>query len=356
MAEVTSPCKLAHVVFRTAQYTKMFDFYKTFLGARVAFDNGELGLLRYDDEHHRIAIANVPGTSPKEPASAGLWHVAFTFKSLEELLRAYSQRKEHGIFPTWCVNHGPTTSMYYLDPDNNQIETQIDNLDMEGADQYMQGPSYKDNPIGVEFDPEELIQMLNNGVTAESIMKRIDIGPKDFRDIPRAIVPLANGTGEAEGSVPWPAVVKASGMQNTIETFFKAADDPTKEGSMSFSNCFALDGKLAARGHNCEGREGKYTRCIRECHAKGDRELFKFREGAWDPIARRKHTVHKVYVADKSSTDVVVLGEVIFTHKRGESITQGFAGNFSFAKDEPLIKHYEAWLVSITAYSLRAEN
>lgn len=256
MAETISPHKLAHVVFRTSQYDKMFNFYKTFLGARVAFDNGELGLLRYDDEHHRVAIANVPGTSPKEPTSAGLWHVAFTFKSLVELLKAYSQRKEQGIMPAWCVNHGPTTSMYYLDPDNNQIETQIDNLDPEAADRYMQGHSYRENPIGVNFDPEQLIEMLTEGVAPETIMKRLDVSPKDFTDIPKAILPTTNGT-TSRFPVSWPATTKASGIQKTVETFFQAADNPTKEGAISFSQCFAPDGQLVVRGHNCQGRQGK---------------------------------------------------------------------------------------------------
>lgn len=191
MAETISPYKLAHVVLRTAQFDKMFDFYKVFLGARVAFSNGELGLLRYDDEHHRIAIAGIPGTTKKEPTSAGLWHVAFTFRSLQELLEAYSQRKAHGILPSWCINHGPTTSMYYFDPDGNQIETQIDNLDSEAADEYMQSHSYQENPIGVKFEPEELIDMLAKGVDAEQIKKRIDIGPKTFHDIPAEILPSA---------------------------------------------------------------------------------------------------------------------------------------------------------------------
>lgn len=192
MSDVPSPSKLAHVVLRTAQYQKMFDFYKIFLGARVAFDNGELGFLRYDDEHHRVAIASVPGTTPKEPTAAGLWHVAFTFSSLEELLEAYSKRKVHGILPRWCVNHGPTTSMYYFDPDGNQIEAQIDNFDTaEEADGYMRSHSYSENPIGVNFDPEELIEMLAKGADPETIKKRIDVGPKDFKDIPADIIPTA---------------------------------------------------------------------------------------------------------------------------------------------------------------------
>ncbi len=51
--------------------------------------------------------------------------------------------------------------MYYLDPDGNQIETQIDNFEgLEGADAYMRSHSFEENPIGVDFDPDELVEML----------------------------------------------------------------------------------------------------------------------------------------------------------------------------------------------------
>ena len=38
----------------------------------------------------------------------------------------YKRLKQQDIVPWWCINHGPTTSMYYRDPDNNQIELQVD--------------------------------------------------------------------------------------------------------------------------------------------------------------------------------------------------------------------------------------
>lgn len=195
LPKVTSPYKLAHVVLRTNKFDRMLEFYRVFLGARVAFCNGELGFLRYDDEHHRIAIVGLPNTTDKQPMSCGIWHVAFTFRTLGELLEAYSQRKAHGILPSWCVNHGPTTSMYYFDPDGNQIETQIDNHDApEDSDKYMQSHSYEENPIGVEFDPEQLLEMLAQGANAEDIKRRIDIGPKDMRNIPQEILPTATPT------------------------------------------------------------------------------------------------------------------------------------------------------------------
>ncbi|KAF5700221.1 glyoxalase bleomycin resistance dioxygenase [Fusarium mundagurra] len=112
-AKVSLPKGLAHVVLRTLNFKPMVAFYKIFLGAYATFENEQLAFLTYDEEHHRLAIGNVPGTSEKILTSAGLEYIAFQFENLDYLLTAYRQRKARGILPIWCVNHGPTTSIYY---------------------------------------------------------------------------------------------------------------------------------------------------------------------------------------------------------------------------------------------------
>ncbi|KAF2490670.1 Glyoxalase/Bleomycin resistance protein/Dihydroxybiphenyl dioxygenase [Lophium mytilinum] len=179
MSKVQSPSKLAHVVLRTQKLTPMAEFYKTFLGGHTTYENDIVSFITYDDEHHRIAILAVPETTPKVLGSSGLEHVAFTFPNLYDLALAYTQRKEHGMEPIWCVNHGPTTSIYYKDPDGNQIETQVDNFDdLKDADKFMASKEFAENPIGVDFDPEELCRRLRSGEDHASIKKRPDIGPR----------------------------------------------------------------------------------------------------------------------------------------------------------------------------------
>jgi catechol-2,3-dioxygenase len=182
--KVVSPCKLAHVVLRTSKFAEMVKFYKTFLGAEATHENEFLSFLTYDDEHHRIAIAHIPG-APKDPHSSGLEHMAFTFNSLEELALAYVQRKAKGILPFWIVNHGPTTSMYYQDPDGNKIETQVDNFSTEEANEFMKTKAFAENPIGVDFDPDEFVQRLKNGEDQEKIKKRGNIGPRGLDTVPQ---------------------------------------------------------------------------------------------------------------------------------------------------------------------------
>ena len=176
------------------------------LNARIAHASPVITFLRYDDEHHRIAILQTSDVLPK-PANqlhAGMDHIAFTYSNLTELAKTYKALKSPpgtkgangqpipAIEPIWCVNHGPTTSMYFRDPDMNKIELQVDNFDTaEGADEFMSGEHFGINPIGTDFDPEvwsnEILNKVNGhqngGLSAaeEHKMKvRTEIGERQF--------------------------------------------------------------------------------------------------------------------------------------------------------------------------------
>jgi catechol-2,3-dioxygenase len=103
---VVRPSKLAHVVLRTNNFQRLRAFYKTFLNAEVQFENDFLAFLTYDEEHHRIGIVQFSDIGPKDVQTNGLEHIAFTFDTLHDLALAYLQRKENGIEPFWCINHG----------------------------------------------------------------------------------------------------------------------------------------------------------------------------------------------------------------------------------------------------------
>lgn len=183
-AKVLSPQSLAHVVFHTADLPRMVSFWTAFLGGTIVHQDKSLAFIRYDDEHHRIAIIEGQGLGPAVTSAVGMHHVAFSFANLKDLARAYEQRKAHGIVPKTCVNHGPTTSMYYSDPDGNFIETQVDNFDtVDEAIAFMESDLFAENPIGTDFEPEELLMKLNNGIDERIIKKRIEIGPRGLADL-----------------------------------------------------------------------------------------------------------------------------------------------------------------------------
>ena len=160
---IKSPSKLAHVVLRTNNLQNMVRYYTDFLGAHVQYENKSLAFLSYD-EHHRIALIQTLDTQAKAQGTCGLEHIAFSFDSLSDLPLSYRQRKWKNILPLWPVNHGPTTSIYYRNPDGNEIETQVDNFkDANDATEFMKSKAFVENPMGVDFDPEEFITRLQNG-------------------------------------------------------------------------------------------------------------------------------------------------------------------------------------------------
>jgi catechol-2,3-dioxygenase len=167
-----APMKLAHVVRRTARFEEMVAWYETVLAARVAHSDGVLAFLTYDDEHHRIAIARIPGLEDMPQTAAGTDHIAFTHADLGDLLNTYARLKGEGIEPYWCLNHGPTTSMYYKDPDANRVELQIDNFDTAETNRWMASGEFAENPIGVIFEPDELLERYRAGEPLATLLRR----------------------------------------------------------------------------------------------------------------------------------------------------------------------------------------
>ncbi|KIW51094.1 hypothetical protein PV05_09846 [Exophiala xenobiotica] len=157
-----TPRSLAHVVLWTTpeNYKPMTQFYCNLLNAHVVHVDPVLTFMAYS--------------------------------TLTALAQQYFFLKtcEKPILPLWTVNHGPTTSMYFRDPDGNKIELQVDNFDdVNEANDFMAGPKYDMNPMGTDFDPDEwseyiLSKALPNGEEGSSpadvkaLKTRKDIGER----------------------------------------------------------------------------------------------------------------------------------------------------------------------------------
>lgn len=175
-----APAKLAHYVLRTPRYTEMIKWYGTVLEAEVMAGSDFATFMTYDDEHHRVAFINMPDCKPTDPNTAGVDHCAFTYGSIDDLFATYERLKQAGIEPYWTVNHGPTLSFYYWDPDGNQIELQIDIFDSnEALNEWMRGSDFDTNPIGVKFDADELIARYRAGEPAATLLARPVIDPAE---------------------------------------------------------------------------------------------------------------------------------------------------------------------------------
>lgn len=172
---IATPTKFAHIVYRTRRFQEMLDWYSTVFDARVQYKNPALAFMTYDDEHHRFAFADMsvlqPNGGETEKSDAiGVDHVGYTLGSIGGLLENYAELRSKGITPYWCVHHGITISMYYTDPDGNQMEFQVDLLDSsEHATEFMR-TGFEANPVGVEYDPDEMLAAYRAGKPTEELL------------------------------------------------------------------------------------------------------------------------------------------------------------------------------------------
>lgn len=170
--------RLAHVVYRTRRFAQMLAWYSEVFGATVQHQNPVLAFLTYDDEHHRFAFLDLSVVQPDSQDSekhglVGVDHVAYTYRSLDDLFENYTRLKSNGIPPYWCIHHGLTISLYYADPDGNQLEFQVDCFESaEQSNAYILGPSFGINPVGVEFDPEDWLTQVREGASLSDFLVR----------------------------------------------------------------------------------------------------------------------------------------------------------------------------------------
>jgi len=174
---LVTPAKFAHYVLRVASLDESIAWYHKVLGMEVVHRNDFICFLTYDDEHHRLALVQVPPNTEVDRKTRlglpGLDHVAYTLSSLEDLLATYKRLKAADILPVWPINHGLTTSMYYADPDGNRVEFQVENLDSkEELQAYMRSAAFAQNPIGVDFDPDKLLERYERGDALEELLKQ----------------------------------------------------------------------------------------------------------------------------------------------------------------------------------------
>lgn len=185
---MAAPIKFAHVLYMTRRYDEMIAWYQDVFEASIVHGDPALTFLTYDDENHRFAFANLAALRP-EPlegagkAESGVNHLSYTYASPGDLLEVYERLRNKGITPYWPTHHGMTLSFYYMDPDGNRIELQVECFDNEGAIAFMKSDVFAANPIGIDVDPEELLRRFKEGASDEELIAR-PVGP--MAEIPAA--------------------------------------------------------------------------------------------------------------------------------------------------------------------------
>lgn len=168
-----SPDKFSHVVIRTHDVERLKNWYqKVFDLTIVAEKPGAAVIASYDDEHHRFAFtagAPIPDADGRQQTT--LKHVAYGYRSLGALLDQYKYLKANDVLPVETVNHGPTVSFYYEDPDGNGVEFFTERFDtMEGVREFIRSERFQRNLFGYYLDPEQLVKQYDDGLDPDEIM------------------------------------------------------------------------------------------------------------------------------------------------------------------------------------------
>jgi catechol 2,3-dioxygenase len=145
--------RIAHVVLKVRDLARSRRFYTEVLGMDVMGEvPGVVFLSNGRRDHHELGLAEIGAGAPDAPPHAvGLVHVAFRLRNEEELRAAYAELQANGVEISYTVNHGVTKSVYFFDPDRNELELYVDNPPAEVA-------SFE-NPYGgtekLEFAPNQ---------------------------------------------------------------------------------------------------------------------------------------------------------------------------------------------------------
>ena len=186
---ITAPT-LHHVNLKTSRLGEMIDWYGLVVGMRstYAFDGG--AWLSNDSANHRLALLSTPLVcdDPDKLVHAGIHHMAFEYATLDELLSTYVRLDAVEVVPHSVLDHGMTLSFYYLDPDCNSVELQVDHFgDWTRSTEFMHGERFAEDPIGTYVDPRQLVAAWQSGTSAAELHRRAYDGefapaePQDLR-------------------------------------------------------------------------------------------------------------------------------------------------------------------------------
>lgn len=120
---------IGHIVLKVRDLERSVPFYKEVLGMKeVARNSRRMVFFTFDANHHDIALLETGSDSPDSPQKApGLAHLALKIGStLDELREAKAWLESHGVKINRINDHTVTKSIYFPDPDGNELEVFIE--------------------------------------------------------------------------------------------------------------------------------------------------------------------------------------------------------------------------------------
>lgn len=178
--------RFGEVVLKTAQYDALKAWYSRVFDTEPMFESErretpgpggmrQMCLIRPYSEFpfsETLVILDLPGLHQSDGTAAGMDHFQTQFASIDDLFDRYEGLAAHGIVPTRSANHGPSTSLYYRDPDGNRVELSVKNYATEAETlAFMQSEAFRRNPAGIDIDPAKYVGRYRNGVSLEELRR-----------------------------------------------------------------------------------------------------------------------------------------------------------------------------------------
>jgi catechol 2,3-dioxygenase-like lactoylglutathione lyase family enzyme len=112
------PRKLSHVVLNSPDVPVLLAFYERYFGLRLSdWLQDRMCFLRCSEDHHSLAIARSP--------NAGLNHVSFEMRGIDEYMRGTGRMVRHGHRTLWGPGRhtaGDNVYSYFAGPDSFVVE------------------------------------------------------------------------------------------------------------------------------------------------------------------------------------------------------------------------------------------
>ncbi len=170
-----SSIRIGEVVLKTARFAAMNRWWQAVLDIDPYLQSETYAFRRLSSDYpytQVIIVLNRPDLEGRESAGPGLDHVQFRHESLVALLDRYERLRGLGITPHRSMNHGPSTSFYYRDPDGNAVELSAVNFATEAEYvSFVNSDAFKKNIAGIEIDADKFVSRYRSGVPQSDLVK-----------------------------------------------------------------------------------------------------------------------------------------------------------------------------------------
>ena len=169
------PMRLGEIVLATGRYDTMTAWYRQLLDIEPSLEHAvEAGgpmagpprptrmcffRLHIEPPYQDVvAIFEMAGTRDAPSGDPGLHHMQLRNASLSDLRERYRRLRALGVLPYRAMDHGPSTSLYYRDPDHNTVEIAASNFTTkEEFAACLASDEFRRNPAGKVIDPERMV-------------------------------------------------------------------------------------------------------------------------------------------------------------------------------------------------------